>query len=381
VIGAVSFVGASPFGIPAASVSVTVDTTTTLETAGALDWHGRVYCVTRPDGVVIRVWRNATSHTANDAEAVISFSDDYGATWTADNTDLDGNPVGNFPMNAPTGNIMIGEAMPFYAPNGDLLLHVWSYTGTWSVNAAPNYCWQSRSTDGGLSWSIPTQIAYGGSTNDIRLFSTDQTFIVDDVIYAGARSYTADDGSTGNMLLATSEDNGATWNVLSSMLDTTDVTGGGQEVAISYIAPTTIKAYVRDNAHTHFYTVTSTDMGATWAAPVDTTATFGIAGRQKVYTRAFLRGQANWWKDPVRIMVGFVHQTPGSSQGRRNGVWISRDFEATWSAVSYVDTTNDDGGYGDIFYDPTSGQYVMESYRGTLAAADQKQYRLTIAGI
>jgi hypothetical protein len=80
-------------------------------------------------------------------------------------------------------------------------------------------------------------------------------------------------------------------------------------------------------------------------------------------------------------MVGFVHQTPGDWQDRRNCVWVSRDHGVTWSTPFYIDSRTPDGGYGDIFYDADNDQYVVVNYHGTPKAASLKQYRLTIAGV
>ena len=138
---------------------------------------------------------------------------------------------------------------------------------------------------------------------------------------------------------------------------------------------------LRDMAHTHSYQSTSTDLGLTWSEPTDVTSTVGIAGRQRLYTRAQLKGQGNWWNDPVLIMEGFVHQVSGQSLSRRNAVWVSRDSGATWTTPFLIDSTTEDAGYGDIFYDADNDQYVVIVNQGTYYAASLKQYRLTIAGV
>jgi hypothetical protein len=109
------------------------------------------------------------------------------------------------------------------------------------------------------------------------------------------------------------------------------------------------------------------------------TSQVGIAARQKIYTRSHLQGHDGWWKDPVLVMGGFVHQSAGDSQPRRSCVWFSPDRGITWDGPHYVDTTTDDAGYGDLFWDRTNDRLVMVNYYGTLTAAVEKQYNLTVS--
>lgn len=386
------FYAASPYAIPDEAVGLVVDSSTVLVTGsvGGLDWHGRPYVVRRPDGVLVMVYRSGTSHFSNDAVLHIRFSDDNGATWTDDDETLAGDAVIGFPMDVPTGNLMIGEGLPFYAPNGDLLLHTWSYTGTWGVDAVPNGTWQSRSQDGGESWTAPEgPIDWENLTGaqDLKTFSTDQFFIgPDGILYGGARTYGNDSGGVSAVVLVTSDDSGETWVRKSTLVSTADLGGEGtQEVGLVYVEDGmgngTIIAIIRDTADvTHGYKMTSTDLGATWSSLVDFTSEIGIFSRPKLYTRAGLKGLARPELDPVLILEGFIHQTPGSSMPRRIALGVSRDRGATFDTF-YLAATTDDGGYGDVFYDEDNDQYVVPVYRGTLTAADLEIHRCSIAGI
>lgn len=384
----------SPFyaDVAAALIDVTVVSTTTLVTGGALDWIGRASIKRRSDDVLVMVYRRGSHHAINDGALYIKFSDDNGATWTAENTKLGGGAVSGFPMNPSTltAGQDAGEGWLMVAPNGDLLLHMWriDYTVSWGGT------YQSRSTDGGETWSsAPGPIQFTGLTvaQNSRAFATDDDFVLDGTIYAGARVYVQnpDEATYGSaVVLIASDDNGATWTRESTLISSADLGGvGTEEVGLEYIGNDEIIAMIRDTATiTHGYQMIGTNLGAAdsdWpAAPgTDVTTTAGILSRPRVYTRAHLKGEANWWSDPVLLMTGFVHQTPGSSHPRRSAVWVSQDRGDTWSRPQYIDASTEDAGYGDMFYDADNDEWVVVTYYGTQAAADLKQYRLTISGI
>jgi hypothetical protein len=367
--------------IPPTSQSVTVDDTIVLVTGDSpKDWHGRA-AMKVLDGVTILVYRDGSKHEINDGELHIRFSNTYGGSWTAEDTYLDGTPVDNFPMNPPVSTGQdAGEPWLYIAPNGDLLLHMWRID--YGVSDGGTY--QSRSTDGGKTWSDPEQIDFDGAADDDIVFSTDDDFVYGDVIYATARIYTSGPAQAPSQeWLIKSEDNGETWEMVSIIMDDDEgVEGtGSQEVGIEYLGNNTIIAMLRDNEATHSYKRISTDMGETWGSLIDVTSTVGIAGRQRVYTRSHLRGGDNWWQDEILIMVGFIHTSNGDSMPRRNAVWISIDAGDTWSAPFYIESEYDDGGYGDMIYDPLTNQYIVVSYRGTLETADLIQYNLILGGL
>lgn len=357
-----------------ATPSVTVTSTATIASAAG-QWFGRA-AVKVLDGVVVLAYYEATHHAANDGELHIRFSDDYGATWSDEDEYLDGSAVTGFPMNPPDADAGedAGEPWLMIAPNGDLLLHMWRVD--YGVTANGSY--QSRSTDGGRTWSTPAAIAFEGTTADLLIFSTDDDFIYNGVLYAGAREY--DDATPTNCknILIKTEDNGTTWTKVS---DISNFTTDTIEVGLEYLGNSTIIAVLRDLNNTYTYKTTSADMGATWAALTDVTATLEASGRHRIYTRSHLRGGENWWQDPVLIMVGFQLMSPGSSQQRRNCIWISQDAGATWTGPEYLDDQSEDAGYGDVFYDPDNNRYVVINYQGALAEATLEQYNLTIGGI
>lgn len=381
------FYAESPFSIPAEAVGVTVDSTTTLVTGtiSGFDWHGRASIKRRPSGDLVLAWRDGTAHNVNDGALHIKFSDDNGATWSDTDKTLAGAAVSGFPMNPTTltAGEDAGEPWLYNAPNGDLLLHMWR--SDYFVTA--NGTWQARSTDEGATWTVEGRVTFVDvtATEDTqnRTFATDDDFVIGDTIYAAARIYTSVALTASNMVLVKSVDSGITWQRVSIIATTAEVDGTGIiEAGIERIGENTIIAMLRDVGADASYQRISTDLGLTWGTLTDVTSTVGIAGRQRVYTRAHLKGQANWWRDPVLLMVGYVHQTPGAGLSRRNAVWVSRDHGDTWSTPFYIDTTADDGGYGDMFYDADNDRWVVVNYKGPdLNSADLKQYVLDIAGV
>lgn len=384
---------ASEFPIPPEAVAVTVDSTSTLITGGTLDWIGRPSIKERSDGAWIMVYYRATGHATNDGALYIRFSDDYGVTWTAENTKLSsdgGGAVSLFPLN-PT--VSAGEdgfepwlvALP--TPD-EFLLHTWRYDYT--VSSGGTYQW--RTTDGGVTWnSEGGPIAWVNllSAQNAKTFATDQDVIVGSEVFVGARVYQdATDQDPVSLVVCSTTDDGASptgtsWTRLATLIHSYDLSSHGtQEIGFTRVGSRFL-GIIRDTAAvTHTYAMWSTDLTATtWGSIEDWTAELGIMARPRLYTRAQLKGQANWWNDPVLILTGFEHQTPGSSQDRRNAIWVSRDSGVLWDGPFYIDTTSADGGYSDIKYDPDGDQWVVVSYRGTLTAADLKVYRLSIDGI
>ncbi len=356
-------------------------------TTSSGDWHGRASVVTLPSGVVVLTYRSGTSHGINDGELHIKFSDDYGATWTAEDTKLGGGGVTGFPMyptgGAPADDEGPGEPWLYIAPNGNLILHMWN--ADYSVNCVGN--WQSVSTDGGESWGATSQIDYSGIAGDNTIFTTCDHFVLNGVIYAGARKYTDCTFAECYNLLMKSTDNGSTWEYVSDISSTTDSTSGTNEVGLEYLGDGNIIAVLRDNDNAKTFKTTSTDMGATWAALSDITSAVGISGRHRVYTLAHLKGEKYWWRDQTLIMCGFefISADPPSGLGRSSSVWISEDAGATWSGPYHCGVSQahgSDAGYGDIFYDLDNDELVHINYWGSgSTAVDLYQYRIKLHGV
>lgn len=338
---------------------------------GAYDWVGRAALKVR-DGITILAYYKAKTHYTNEGALHIRFSADYGTTWSDEDKTLTGDAVTNFPMNPSTvtPGEDAGEPWLYLAPNGDLILHMWR--ATYGVTANGTY--QSVSTDGGLTWSVsaPVDFANQDAAADLFTFATQDDFVLDGVIYAAAWRFNNVTYTSPANTFIKSTDNGATWEYVSDI-----VAAGVMETGMEYVGNNTIVGLVRSRDNATTLKVVSTDMGLTWTS-TNITATFKSLGRNRVYTLAHLRGEANWWTDPTLICAGFELTNPGSSQGRKNAVWFSFDSGATWVKQYPLDVIYEDAGYGDMIYDPLTQKYVYITYRGTLEAAELVQYKFRI---
>lgn len=326
-------------------------------------------------GNTVLVYYESSHHAVNDGSLHIRFSNDYGQTWTAEDTKLGGGAVTGFPMNPPvSAGQDAGEPWLYLAANGDLILHMWRVD--YGVSNGGTY--QSSSSDGGETWSTPASaVDFSGITGDTNIFATDDDFVVSGNIYAAARVYTDATLTDCNIILIKSTDNGATWAYVSDI--TTAAEAACIEVGLEYLGSNTIIAMIRDLAHVTSYKRISTDLGVNWGTLTGMLDQHvGIAGRQRVYTLDHLTGNAD---TTTLIMVGFDHQVSGSSTQRRNCIWISLDAGETWSFPLWLDVPYEDGGYGDMIYDPVNDKFVIVTNRGTQAEGNLVQYNITINGL
>lgn len=291
----------------------------------------------------------------------IRFSTTAGASWTAEDTFTDGGPVVGFPWDNE------GMAVVLTAPNGDMLC----LTGNQAAVGAGTV--MRRSLDGGKTWGVPASIVIAG----LSVAETAITYALDQALVLGTDIYISciqTDGVSYHEELIKSPDSGVTWTHLSRIGSTLSSVG---EAGFTYIGNNTFVAVLR-GGDDRLYRCFSFDMGLTWTSP----GLLGVqGGRPHIYTRAQLKGLPNWWTDNVLLMCGFKDVDYSTIHDRINGIWISRNFGASWSSFFPVDVQDLWGGYGDLFYRPATAQYVLVSYKGTFTVSSIKQYNLTIGGI
>lgn len=374
------------FTVPEGTPTLTLNDSKVLEANDGNDgdndgWFGRQSCIVRADGIVVRTVREGSQHANEEYGIVhISFSDDYGETWSALDTYLDGTPITGMPMRPagagnPSGNARgPSHGILTLCPDGSLLVQMWSSNYSNDNDGAH----QSKSTDGGLTWSAPARKTIGsltGGVNDDRVFFGEGYTIKGTRIYSAIRYYAVSSPQQEANGVAYSDDNGDTWTFLSWVTTTTNPSPRGtQEMSIEYVGGDRFIALLREAANQDGHYSYSLDNCATWSAPVDVTAAMGIGstqwlGRTIMMTRAHLQKKNNWWNDRVLIVTGFMGSTDNqSTDTRRNGAWVGIipiDYDLTnitWYGPYWLAAANYDGGYGCPFWNPLTEEFVQLSY-------------------
>lgn len=350
---------------------------TLAEGSDGLGWMGRAAIKKLTGGIVVLIYREGVTHSETTGGKLhIKFSPNYGSTWTAEDTDLQGNAVSGFPMQPPEALAGEGPGEPwiYIAPNGNLILHFWQI----DYNVSGGGTWQSISSDHGKTWSTPTQVIFADATNNDYVFTTDDDFVLNGIIYAATRERKninpALEGEKNIFIKST--DNGETWEYVAEITDW--VNYPTKEVGLEYVGNNTVVALLKAVDNDFTYYSKSTDLGETWSAISDITGTVGVTARHRIYTRSRLKGAWNYYDDPVLFAVCYENQDPPNSPGRRNCLLYSKDKGDTWIGPVYLDVEYNDGGYGDMFYNPITDEYVVITYRGTLLDSDLVQYNFKI---
>lgn len=339
-------------------------------------WFGRAAVEEAPDGTWVLAYREGGIHYVNDGVLHIAFSDDEGDTWSEEDRGLDGGSIARFPAHPPgagpdqpTGP---GEPWLYRAPDGTLVLHCWKVDyGERSRNGGT---WQISSSDGGRTWTDWQRVDFRGIKKDKDVFATDDHFVIEGTIYAGARRYR--DGKWKNILIR-SEDNGSTWSKVS---DISSYAKNTSEVGVDLMDGGRILAVLNTKNRRRVYRTWGRDRGAEWQPLEDIHGQTAIWDRCRIWTRAHVKGQEQWWNDDVILGVGDEAVNRGQSTPRRNSLWISTDAGKTWSKPIALDEQTQDAGYGDLMYDHADDKYVFISYHGAMKEAALVQYEFRLSG-
>jgi hypothetical protein len=361
--------GASPFESAPAEAGATVAleaTTVVRESLIEPDWFGRASVETLSSGVTVMVYYRGTGHAENVGAVHICFSDDYGETWTAEDTDLNDDAVAGFPMNPPDASAGQDANEPWLVRYDDdtLLLFIWRVK--WATSAY-NGTYQSKSVDGGITWTAPTAVTITGAQDSNYAFLTNDHTIYNGRLYC---AYEDKYGGGERCCVAYTDDVGATWTHL-SVIGT-----GSSEAALEYVGNDTLISILRSGSNNQTFANRSTDLGTSWVGRTEITWRIPPICRPRIKTRAHLKGEANWWEDTHLILWGGYFE----NSKRINCISFSKDSGATWTIPTALDTPYDDAAYGDILYNPNADTYEYLCYRGNGFAGPARivQYSLRV---
>jgi hypothetical protein len=314
---------------------------------GNSDWYGRPHLVDVGDGVWAMIYRDAYRHTGDpDGVFHIRFSDDEGASWTADDTKLGGGAVTGFPIEGYEETDSVADGILIKAPNGDLLCHISAHTVDESDNIiAVSNPRQWRSTDGGETWSH----------EGVIVRTSQDYFVLGSDIYVTGMG--GNYGGPYQSILYKSTDNGLNWTKVSDITSTDDETN---ESGIEYMGDNTILAILRDDNEEKTYQRISADMGATWGSLEDITSQLAVFQRPRLHRyngRVYLIG-----RDAISLTE------------RYTALYYTDSGGTYWQGPFYMDEV----GYVDSAYcemlPRSTGEFYMLSYAGTKDDADIMEY-------
>lgn len=266
----------------------------------------------------------------------IRFSDDEGATWTAENTYLDSDPV--------VGLDLGGSCYFHVCPNGDVIM----LKGSGVDGAYVDLVY--RSTDGGKTW---TSAASGIADPELRMVAG-YGCTYDGVIYVPLHKFTSQPGNAKpwNQEVWVSSDNGASWSLRGTVPWTGD---SGNEFSVMQTSGNGMIAVCRDNALAVTWQNTSDDLGATWSDPQAITY-MGVVQMPRM--RKYADGILLFGREGVKGV-----------ENVRDVVWYSPNDGVTWCRKFYPgNSTYGDAAYNDVLQ-RADGTFYMLSYAGTDSAA------------
>jgi len=267
----------------------------------------------------------------------LRFTDDEGATWTAENTYLDGNPV--------TG-LVDGDTASCYlimAPNGDLLFFQ-DDTGNTFVDDI------YRSSDGGKTW---THVASGIPNPELRM-PAGYGCVRDGVIYVPLHKFTnAALSKPWDQEVWASDDNGVTWELQGTVPYAPGTSG--DEFSVMVTTGNNMIAVCRDAAKATTYWNKSSDLGATWSAREELSY-MGIV--QMARMRRYAGGTLLFGREGESTVTSI-----------RPVIWYLPDGGSEWCRKFYPTTSvTNDGHYCDVLQRDDGNFYFM-TYAGSTAIA------------
>lgn len=358
------------------------------ETKG--DYYGRPSLSILEDGTWVMVYIRSNHHWKDPQGRIeVIFSKDEGRSWSAPNTYTDGTSVEGMP-GTPGGSAWDpGEPFIYLTPDNRLVITSMKVDLSGVRPQSVDGAWLKVSSDGGRTWgewtkAVFTSLPDTAKANDIDL--TQDYFIDGKVIYASSRMGVwgdfKDTSPKAPVLFFKSTNNGETWQFINYMDPT--ITWGrtsDMECGIERVGKSEITAVIRGGRACEIPWLTrSTDMGRTWAEPVQADEKVLSWKRPRIYTYKHLVDMSkvkdiqNWWDDKLLLGTGVIQVAPDE---RNVGLWYSTDKGLTWSAPLPLDKITQDAGYGDLRM-RRNGEIVIVSYHGSQERADIKQYIITM---
>jgi len=197
-----------------------------------------------------------------------------------------------------------------------------------------------RSTDAGATWSAPVTLSTAGANARAAQIVTDG--ITTTVIWA------RDDGSDFRLQSVSSTDSGATW---SAPVTISDAGGSVEEPQFVTDGSTMTAVWSQfDGSYTRTQTSSSVDDGATWSAPVTLSGGGADAYNAQVAT------------DGTTIIAAWI-RSPGT--GTHIQVATSTDAGATWSAPATISDTAQSAGSPHLVSEGGEVTAVWERFDGS----------------
>jgi len=285
-------------------------------------------CCTAADGTIVVVYYKGTLHISSPSSLYSrrgTLNADGSITWGAE----------VLIYSSGTANISTRGVNVMRMANGYLLASGWYYnTGTAESTGFGSVF---ISTDSGLTWGAP--ITVGGCTGYVNIQGRAIQLETGRLLLP----VFGQDSPSGLLAarLQYSDDNGATWATLSTML-----TGSNSiEVSIVQVANGTIVATFRDQALNEIGVSTSTDDGVTWSAYVSKFAGASPAPMIERLDGAILTSYRSW-TDPLYSQMALrVSYDDGAS-------WTSPEYSiisASAPGFEYSDFCQLDNGIGMVW--------------------------------
>lgn len=319
------------------------------------DWHGRPTMVER-NGVWIMAFVEGTAHVATSGshQLEIVFSSDKGVTWTSKNTYLDSASVTGFQRqgNGSTAN-QTSDVLLIKCPNDDIIAIALDRQFQAFINMV-----QSRSTDGGKTWSSWTEINTQIENDPSNTWSFYDYQIVGTEIYivgSITTNYPTSLNTAAKSFIYKSTDNGVNWTKVADINSLSDTSWEAGIVRRPDGAWLSI-IRVADKELTDAEKWYSADGVNNWIQLND----IGVGG-------AIHQARMRYFDREDRLYCFGRYQEPGGD--RENCFVYSDDLGVSWDLFVPVDFGASDGGYADclkrsdnIFYMVGyTGDYISET--------------------